>query len=384
MMDWSEFSPAKAIVPMLWIHILAIVLTLLMPGFVAKLGHVFYEEETIERLPAAAKQKHGEFLKKQDRLRSRVDQLERQIDRLLAASVIDARIPSLIETKRKVSDELRSLVPVVRPIPFYLNPQMLVWPAVYTCLGWLVFVFRPPRSKSFRAALGDRRTWWPIALAYVIYQWPLWFRNFLMTDEKRVIYAYPNDDVHLASLIVQEFVIFGFFILLGVLWRQWMDFYDRRHRRLEHVSRLNKTSKDIAGRVLSRSMQGRVSSTFMHWIVASVILGLGFLPFTSFYWHVVSGINDSRYTLPAIVAHMLWGITWVILSLPLIETWQLWNRDRMDAISAMVTEDIEPAQEMAATLRLLSEAKPIAPGSVIAANVAAILSLLAPFLQLLG
>src|SRR5262245_41909927 len=84
MIDWSEFSPAKAILPMIQIHIVAIVITLLVPGSIAKLGHVFYEKETIARLPATAKREYGEFQKKQERLQLRMNQLDGEIDRLLA------------------------------------------------------------------------------------------------------------------------------------------------------------------------------------------------------------------------------------------------------------------------------------------------------------
>jgi hypothetical protein len=92
-----ELRGPRAILSMLLIHIVAIVTTLLVPGSIAKLGHVFYEEETITRLPPAAKQKYGELQQKEKRLRLRIDQLDGEIDRLLAVSVTDDRIPVLID-----------------------------------------------------------------------------------------------------------------------------------------------------------------------------------------------------------------------------------------------------------------------------------------------
>ena len=56
---------------------------------------------------------------------------------------------------------------------------------------------------------------YPTSAIYVLYEWPLWARNFIFASHGRTLYAYTNFDIHPGSFIVQEMVIFGFCQLLA-------------------------------------------------------------------------------------------------------------------------------------------------------------------------
>jgi hypothetical protein len=184
---------------------LAIVATLIAPGIVAASGGVFYRDGVMKRLPADVRAKLDAFEAEQERRRSEI----RSLDRTLSVAATDAprAIPGLLELRTRIANDLRSATAPVAVLPFHLNPQLLLWPAIYTALGWLVVVFRP-RHSGVRMI----RSSWLLAglLVYVLYEWPLWARNFILSNEGRTVYAYPNADVHFASFVAQELVILGF------------------------------------------------------------------------------------------------------------------------------------------------------------------------------
>src|SRR5262249_16892144 len=156
------------------IAVAAILVTLVVPGLVAASGGVFYRDGVMRKLPADVRAKLALFDAEQERRRSDI----RSLDRALAAAATDSprSIPGLLELRTRIADELRSSNPPVAVLPFHLNPQLLLWPAIYTALGWLVVVFRP-RHPGARM---PRFLWLRVGLlVYALYEWPLWARNFV-------------------------------------------------------------------------------------------------------------------------------------------------------------------------------------------------------------
>jgi len=66
----------------------------------------------------------------------------------------------------------------------------------------------------------------------------------------------------------------------------------------------------------------------------SVVLAAGFMVFTGVFWGLVIVNKDRRYLIPAIVVHIIWALSWLLLSLPLFATGQDFSRKKMRAILA--------------------------------------------------
>jgi hypothetical protein len=51
--------------------------------------------------------------------------------------------------------------------------------------------------------------------------------------------------------------------------------------------------------------------------------------FTGVFWNLVIVNNDRRYLIPAVVVHLIWALSWLLLTLPLFVTWQDFTRKKM-------------------------------------------------------
>jgi hypothetical protein len=269
---------------------------------------------------------------------------------------------------------------------------MLLWPGIYTSLGILVILCSPndwnwnrPRVQH-ALSLG--------AIIYVFYEWPLWVRNFILGNHGRMVYAYPNYDIDPASFWCQELTVLGFAVLIAALWLQWSE-------QATSISREVKQEEDgPTYGVFAAQAAARLVEHYSKWTYSSVILALGFLFFTNFFWSLVAKYHDQRYLLSAVLAHSLWGVSWVAMSLP---TWQLWldwgrrrsiemervlkNREQQgESPSAVPSEqDSSPkglhpanADELS---KMIGEADPIKALNFGIANLTAAVSFVLPLIQ---
>ena len=94
-------------------------------------------------------------------------------------------------------------------------------------------------------------------------------------------------------------------------------------------------------------------------------------------------MNDQRYILSALLAHVLWGISWTLMTLPLLVSWREWNRVRMQAIDHLALEKVSGVPDTRAMLELLKEVQPVAWTNVVVSQVVAAASFLLPLLQVL-
>ncbi len=113
-------------------------------------------------------------------------------------------------------------------------------------------------------------------------------------------------------------VIFGFCLLLSCLWFQRITYYSVIRSELSADS-------SALQQALSGDEGQELRKMFVHWQLASIVLALGFLFFTNFFWTLVAGYHDQRYLLSAILAHVLWATSWGLISLPVIIKWRHWS-----------------------------------------------------------
>jgi hypothetical protein len=362
------------------IAVLSIALTVIGPALVSVAGKSFYSKDIENRLPPQARTKLQKYQAQTRSMEAQLDQLDAVIGQRLAAAPttgMGADLQGLVLAKRQLGDDLKQLkdTPPVSVLGFYLNPQMLLWPGIYTALLCLVILARPPHVPHF----GTRECGASAMIAfglYCAYEWPLWARNFLLGSEARVVYAYPNFDVDRGSFFMQEGVIFGFCYLIAVLIRQWGCFLRARS------TMLRKTRSGPLDKVLDGRHSELLSLTYIHWTYCSVILGLGFAFFTSFYWNLVTRYHDQRYLLSAIQAHLLWAGCWLAITLPLMVTWIDWNNARAFAIQELYAKVASGEQDKVdAVIKLMDSAEPVGRLNLVFANTAAAVSFAYPILQ---
>ena len=353
-----------AIISFLW--------ALVMPGIVAGIGGVFYREGVLRRLPIEIQDKVKKFNDEQARLK---DQLV-AVDVALAKAVAEspAAVPGLLQFRNHTDELLRKSTPAITVVPFHLNPILLLFPVVYTCLGWLTIIFAPPRSGTWWDTLRSPWFWMVGALIYVLFEWPLWVRNFVLTNEGRTVYAYPNFDVHPGSFVAQEFIIIGFCLLLSRLWAQWIGYYAVTRDSL-------KTEGPAFQEVLRGKEAQELKAMFIRWQIASVILALGFLFFTYTYWMLVAGFQDQRYLLSAIMAHILWAVSWALISMPLFAKWRHWSGLRRQAI-AEVSRNGLPIDERRFAVDSILHHHPLSSVSVSVSGAVSAVSFILPLLHL--
>jgi hypothetical protein len=300
-----------------------------------------------------------------------------EIDAALARSarrgVADepARLEALLRLREALSLQQQRSTPPLSVVAFYLNPQILFWPGLYSSLICLVWVLRPsvprPSRRDFATivALG--------AGIYVFYDWPLWLRNFWLSNQARTIYAFSNYDVDRASFIAQELTIIGFSLLLATLWWQWS------HAASPTIRRGIGTRPALA-RACDVRLSADVGRAFVRWQVNSVVLAAGFLFATNFYWTIVKVYGDPRYLLSALLIHFLWGVTWMLISLPVLTLWNHWHAIRGAAMAELLASDRGADDEWRASV--LAEMRPLGTANLSLSAVSAFGSFLLPLVRL--
>ncbi len=311
--------------------------------------------------------------------------------------------------------------PHYRIVPFNESPQLILACLLYISVLTLIFV-HPPRRKIFEMDNGkitrkknnkgegedDVVTWENVlqprtfVLAVVIFLFfysELLIRNFFLnTSPLRKVYAYPNLDIGPKSFVVDFCINLLFALLLAVLWRQWME----AKRRMEEDNK--KLFSVIEGlietppknynelqtknnfikhwkEVLFTRMLGHLSLYFTRWQERSVILLLGFVAYPAYYYVLLNKYNDHRYFIGAITAHILWLITWILISLPVINMYMNWNKDK-HWILHFFDEGVF-GKDSNLTYEGITERVPFSGVAFIIAAVAALVSFLFPLLKLL-
>lgn len=253
---------------------------------------------------------------------------------------------------------------------------MLIWAIQYILLGWLVVFLNPVSINPFKNRKQGIQILLITAGLYIAYQSPVWMRNFVLADEGRKVYSFANRDVSRRSFYTQEINTILYCVLLAAIWVQWSAFLERRRRVLAEEA-----SQDPIEAVINAASIRRLSFTFLHWQATSVLLGIAFIFFTRGFWELVFTEGDHRYIVPALSIHVIWGITWCLVSLPLLITWFAWQSHRLQAIEALESNPPTAKDTVEIKLKCLNEAKPVDFWNVAASGVVAVGSFLWPILK---
>jgi hypothetical protein len=374
-----SWNPLRVCRKLVLIPLASIIAGLIIPALIAHFTGVFYLADIKCRIKCKikepAKSRITEFYELQDRLRSRI-----KCARQLVLHRVDktpAEVSESINALKALSayeSEVEDSKSVFNVAPFFLNEIMLIWTVQYTLLGWLISILNPARLLSIKRWI---RPLILIALGlYVTYEWPVWMRNFVLTDEGRHIFSFANYDLSPWSFWAQELNTILYCLLLAALWLQWTAFFE--HRRSQLAIELSGNPLEAA---LSASSLRRLSYTFLHWQACSALLAVAFVFFTGAFWEFVFAHKDLRYLIPAITIHVVWGITWWLMSLPLLVTWYSWQSLRSQAMANLASHGAGTTDERELKLNLLSKAKPVEFWNLVASGVIAAASFVWPLVK---
>lgn len=415
------------------ILLLSVFLTVVVQGWIALRGNVFDETGVIDHIKSLEKYNCGnlraiidatskfqQYICEKETLTTLSEQLDQRLQEFkqnpgqLANNLLP--IQNLLKTKADVNTRLKAMEEErsVVIIPFYPKPYMFLYTGPCATLLWLLFLIHPVpeqqnkdqqkkndgnsehnnpsaakpkwKWKALWKAISVKPAWDFIlksrssifggviggVVIYAVWGSPTLLRHWLATTTHgnpvdRKVFAFANSDTNWKSLLTQELIFLFVCCLLAACWLIWM-----------------KSSRNIQGKISSADLKTRAEllhGLYVRWIFCSLVLGLGFFCFTSFYWNIVQTYKDYRYVASAILSHLFWGLSWVLMSMPLGRAWQAWEEKRLEIISDRIQISAQSSPDT--ILKLLSELEPIGRLRLVGSGIAVVIAFIGPLFQFL-
>lgn len=355
---------------------LAVLWVFILPGLVAWQGGVFYDHQIKAKLTCSAAHEYQKYLLR----RQALDDIEAQsIERLKHAS--DATKPfgevqNLTDILRAISNAKQVIRAPIHPTGFLSDEAGYVFFIHFIFLGILYLLSMPERPRiSIRLAL-----LFGLAI-YTLFAWPNWLRNFILNEyfpndptPGRTVYAWVHWDIDPLGFSLQEARIFSMFLFDAVLWQIWIS----------HSTWIDESARDwSAYRVKLDAFADRallLTHEFYRWQNQSFLLICAFLPWTWFFWRKVYEQNDLRYTITAVSIHVVWAVSWFILSMSTIRIWRKWSDYRQKALNSVLgrARDDPDAERI---MELFKDAAPVPALNVFGAGATVVISMLLPLLH---
>jgi hypothetical protein len=362
------------------------------PGVAAYLGGVFSEDQlrrTIE-IKSKSNLRLQEQLDKLQKYETNQEVLSNKIAKIeshLATLEIDPtnlaqveRAISVYRAYKALQNQQKEAAPPIRLGPFnissaYISSTLLLWPALYTFLGWLILIFPPPLNKESSGGITIKNIFLLTASIVLLYRWPTWWRNTPLGQGGRIYYGANNFDVDPFGFFVQESLGAMTALLVAIVWLQWSAYCQ------QVKTQLSKPHEEPIDEALKPEISEDLSHLFLHWQIASILLTLAFLWYPVFFWQMVFRFGDYRYLPQAIIVHSMWVITWIIISLPLLITSYQWHKVHARAIASLAKENLPKGYDPGRLAAALEKVQPISSWNVAASGIAVAVSLLAPFVS---
>jgi hypothetical protein len=344
----------------------------ILPGIVAWSNRVFYDDQVAKRMKEPALSAYKEYQKQ----RGEINEIEaRLVEKLEAGAQGNAageEMRSLADSLKEVSGFRESLHPPVHPLGFSSDDSLIVFFVHFVFLGILYLLSARHGNRP------DIATTLSIGLAiYLLFGWPNLLRNFVFTTYSpsgsatgRTVFASLHWDIDRSGFLLQEARVLSMFLFDAVLWQLWM----------EHLRDVTEKTRDWSFSAKLDDFGARASllnTEFNRWQSHSLLLIGAFLPWTWFFWRKFSVQGDARYISTTVVMHIIWAISWLLLSLPTLETWRRWSDYRLKALNSIVRKETDDA-EAERTLKLFIEASPVNSLKIFGTGAAGLASMLLP------
>jgi hypothetical protein len=304
-MDDNRFK--KLIVKTLLLLILSIVVGIFIPGFINYQNNSFSKQDIFNRLDSTKQKKIlANNLQKETIKKRKADLLQviKDTTQKISSQQIketEEAIQSLNKIEDLTNDNSISLS------PFYPKSKLLLlWPFLYFGLSVLAFLVRPKYSYKINKKL----FWTTLILLTVFVRWPTWMRNTFIGQIDRVVYSISNYDISKVSFFLQEFQSLLSLMLLTIIICKWLSYAEN----LRHKLLTNTKFSELYFLKIVKDLR----SVYQEWQLCSLFLALSFGYYTYYFWATIHETNDYRYLPHAIIIHVVWGLTWFVISLPLI------------------------------------------------------------------
>ena len=299
----------------------SVIITVIIPGVFSFIGGTFYASDIKSKIPKPKFDKLTEFDNHTANLDSQIQRVDNKINTYLTDTERKSAftIDELIKLKDKLLFEKQNAKPPLSLIPYYLNPQMLLWLGIFAAFFLLIYLLLAEQNTRI---IFTRKLFSFSILVYIFYEWPLWLRNFVLTNKGRTVYAYPNFDIDKYSYFCQEFIIYFFCLLATILITVSLQLYNSK---VKVETEENDTNKFLI-------LSSYYSTAYRNWFIHSTVLALVFLSFTGFFWRLVFAYGDQRYVISALNAHVLWALCWVAISLNLLRYMQQFDKAKRDIL----------------------------------------------------
>jgi hypothetical protein len=376
---FTFLAPAECLRNGAAVLFLALLVGLFFPGLVAWRSGIFYDrnaELKVESTPSLKDQasKMLEYKSERRSLEDAVKTLDKRLAAYAGTSPAPDEIKASIELQQNLRASLRSLNSPIIVSGFYFSSTMLLWPIIFTCLGWLAFLVPPCISFTWLRTNSKRILFFAVGIL-AFYRWPTWARNFIFNKEGRIFFGLANLDVDPSGFYAQELLGLVVCFLLAVIWTKWII----------HFAECNQTLSELINDPIAEALNwtriSQLSKAFLHWQVSSVVLAGGFVPYLYFFWDAVLRQHDQRYWVAAITVQLLWATTWILITLPLGATFYGWRTLRAAATSAVGEAMLQNKDGIDMILDAIRELEPINPWNLATTSVVAFVSFIAPIAQ---
>jgi hypothetical protein len=306
---WAKLLVCVALV-LIWVYAI--------PGWVAYQSHAL----TASQIPTLLK---GQAKKDWDQYQAALHNLQNCVsveDAALANPSIDeSKLAGILSIRRTCSSLISEENPPLTLAGFIGNWLSEIW--VISYLGLLILVSQWP-TRSQPGANWTRIVSLGLCF-YVAFNWSSWIRNFRLTDvaNGRRVYSFVNWDISHASFTLQELLVLGMMILVGLLWERCSVECSYLQRDLAIRSSKDVSAIDLIDDVML------YRNTLQSWQTTSILLAVIFTPWGYFYWREIQQHHDIRYFPSAVSIQLIWLATWYTSSRPLliVSTW--WRRRKL-------------------------------------------------------
>lgn len=361
---------------------MSIIWNFIIPGLVAYSDNVFSLEGIKERLnnmenkfPEYSK-KSLEKLHSYEEKRKDYEQIISDIDNKVSFALKKnegfSDVEILTRTKAIYEKELAELKKPVKIVSFYESQTQYYFSAITIFLSLCVFLIKPTILKKIN---------WKklIVLAITIYlclQSTNWIRSFSVFDEFRPVFSYAHYDISPKSFFLQEIRAVTICFLISLLWQQWVIFQD------ETVQKVEKQYEKSFSIIGFNDYTNFVIEIFSLWQINLLVVVLAFFPWTFFYWNNFISLGDNRFIIPALFIHIIWVISWGLISAPLVYIFYKWTLFKAKSL-ALLSSESNKIKETEKKIDFVKELNPLSNFQLIGAGVASVISFLLPLVNLL-
>ncbi len=290
-------------------------------------------------------------LARRDALQNSLYNLESRI-----ATAAPGEVPQLLTAHSGIYEQYKSIERRIRIAPFSNSQTCYYFFVSYLLLFVLIKIQDTEDVTCFKKNCSNIHAIIIGVGLFIFFNWSNWLRNSPWGQAGRTLFSYSHLDISPLGFIIQELHVLGMMVLCGYV--------------ATNAIRSNATNhlQDPKEPYLIASTTRR---RFELWQLQTLVLSIAFLPWTNFYWRIVTMIGESRYFPSAIGIHTIWALLWFLISLSAWRTYQAWNDFTTTASTFLNAEE----------LKSLLNLEPVSKSMFATTAVASTLSFIYPFIK---